>query len=392
MPAKVSVLGSGLMGSEIALDLLSNQEISVTLLDSDLERLKALCNKATRRYGDKVASRLETYRLDIVKETDRLASLLKNADVAIGALPPSVAETAVRAGLRAGVNYVDLIFSWRYDESSRELDVEAKKKGMTLIPACGLAPGLTNMIARDGVENISEAIDVGIYVGGIPQLPEGPLEYKIVFSATSVLEEYTREAIVVRKGKVLTLPALSEVEEVNFSSLPGVKFEAFITDGLSTLTRTLKVENMYEKTVRWPGHAKKVSTLIELGLLSQEKINLSGKEVSPRELLSYLLEKKLKMREGDKDMTLLKVVIKGKERRRIYEMVDYYDERNAVTSMARTTGYTCSSVAQMLLEGEIDEKGFIPPELAIYGERYRSLVERLATKGILMNVKEEFIG
>jgi len=292
---------------------------------------------------------------------------------------------------------VDLIFSWRHDRSSA-IDSKARQKAVTIVPACGLAPGLTNILAKYAADQMEDVDSVKIKVGGIPEVPKQPLNYKVVFSIESVLEEYVREALVVREGKKITIPALSEVEEVIFSELSEQKFEAFITDGLSTLPDTLrKVKVMEEKTIRWKGHAEQVQLLMDLGLFSERPINLktTGARVSPRGLLSTLLDKKLAMHQGDKDMTLMRVDVQGRKRKgdkstRIhqYEMIDKFDAITQTTSMARTTAHPCSTVVLMILEGKITERGFIPPELAIKDDRFDEFIARLERQGLSIKERE----
>ena len=400
----VIVLGSGLMGSSIALDLISSNAVGkLTVADSNPETLKLLEQRALRRRqvsgSSDYAEKLETLQFDITKDADDLKQLLSRFDLGVGALPHGIAEKAVMTAVESTLDFVDLIFSWRYEDNSA-IDAKAKKNGVTIIPACGLAPGLTNILAKYGADQMEEVDYVKISVGGIPEVPKPPLNYRIVFAVDSVLEEYMRDAVIVKDGKKVIMPALSGLEELKFSEFPEEKFEAFITDGLSTLPETLKkVKNMEEKTIRWKGHAEDIALLIDLGLFSERPINLgrSGTRVAPRALLSTLLEKKLAMHQGDKDMTLLRVDVKGRKRKgdkttrtREYEMVDRYDSTTQTTSMARTTAYPCSIVAQMILEGKIAETGFIPPELAIRDDRFDEYIARLERKGL--NIKEkEFI-
>jgi lysine 6-dehydrogenase len=403
---KVAVLGSGLMGSSVAIDLLSSNEVTkVTVLDSSEERLKLLQQRASRiSSGSSFASRsdakekLETKELDIVKNEEEFKSFLAGYDLGVGALPHGIAEFAVLSALDAKIDFVDLIYSWRYQDGSA-IDAKAKRAGITIIPACGLAPGLTNILAKYGADQMEEVDRIKILVGGIPESPKPPLNYRIVFAIESVLEEYVRDALIVRDGKRITLPALAEVEELTFAELPDQKFEAFITDGLSTLPETVKkARSMEEKTIRWKGHAEQIALLFDLGLFSERPINLrrgSSGRVAPRGLLATLLEKKLAMHQGDRDMTLLRVDVQGRKRRgdkatRVheFEMVDRFDNATQTTSMARTTAYPCSVVAQMILEGKITETGFLPPELAIRDERFDEYLSRLELKGLSIKQKE----
>lgn len=403
---EVIVLGCGLIGTSIALDFLGSSSVSdVTVVDVSNERLRALQQRASKLSGieavsgsnAKLVEKLHTVELDVVKRRDELLKLLQKSSLGIGALPYGIAEESVQAALEAGINFVDLIHSWRYEKSS-SLDAKAKQKGITIVPACGLAPGLTNILAKYAADQMEDVESVQINVGGIPEVPKQPLNYKIVFAVESVLEEYTRDAVVVREGKRGVLPAMSEVEELTFEELPDQKFEAFITDGLSTLPETLrKVKFMEEKTIRWQGHVDQIKLLMDLGFFSERPVNLktTGARVSPRGLLSTLLDKKLAMHQGDKDMTLMRVLVQGRKKKgdratRIhqYEMIDHFDVETQTTSMARTTAYPCSTVGQMILEGRITERGFIPPELAIKDDRFDDFISRLERKGLSIKESE----
>ncbi|MHB1868885.1 MAG: saccharopine dehydrogenase family protein [Nitrososphaerales archaeon] len=403
---EVIVLGCGLIGTAIALDFLESNLVSrVTVVDLSGERLRSLQQRASKLSGidpvsgsnAKLAEKLHTVELDIVKQRDELLKLFQKSDLGVGALPFGIAEESVQAALEAGISFVDLIHSWRYEKSS-QLDTKAKQKGITLIPACGFAPGLTNILAKYAADQMEDVDSVRISVGGIPEVPKQPLNYKIVFAIESVLEEYTRDALVVRDGKKVVLPALSEVEELTFNELPDQKFEAFITDGLSTLPETLKkVKFMEEKTIRWQGHVDQIKLLIDLGFVSERPVNLktTGARVSPRALLTTLLDKKLAMHQGDKDMTLMRVAVQGRKKKgdrasRIhqYEMIDRFDVTTQTTSMARTTAYPCSTVCQMILEGKITERGFIPPELVIKDDRFDEFISRLERKGLSIKERE----
>lgn len=403
---EVIVLGCGLIGTSIAIDFLNSSSVSgVTVVDVSEERLNSLKQRVAKLSGvdsvmgtnSKLEEKLHTVELDVVKRKEELMKLLQNSVLGIGALPYGITEEGVQSALEAGINFVDLIHSWRYEKSS-PLDAKAKQKGITIVPACGFAPGLTNIIAKYAADQMEDVDSVQISVGGIPEVPKQPLNYKIVFAIESVLEEYTREALIVRDGKKTIVPALSEVEELTFDDLPEQKFESFITDGLSTLPETLKkVKFMEEKTIRWQGHVDQINLLIDLGFFSERPVNLktTGARVSPRALLTTLLDKKLAMHQGDKDMTLMRVEVQGRKKKgdratRIhkYEMIDHFDVETQTTSMARTTAFPCSTVGQMILEGRIIEKGFIPPELAIKDDRFDDFISRLERKGLSIRDRE----
>jgi lysine 6-dehydrogenase len=389
----VLLAGAGAMGSEIAIDLLAEQRISsLVVVDSSKERLDDLAKVANIRLGKaQVKDRLDLRRVNVLSERAEFRKLLSYAEIGIGALPHGIAETAVNAAIKSGTNYIDLIFSWSLKDIG-EMDRRAKDAGITLVPACGLAPGLTNILAKRGEEELGGAEDVKIMVGGIPESPVPPLEYRILFSVESVLEEYTRRATVIRNGTRISLPALSEVEQVAFRQLPGRVFEAFITDGLSTLPFTLRARRMEEKTIRWPGHAEKVSFLKSLGLLSKKKMLIPGSHgsIAPRSFLSFLLSERLKLKPGERDMTLLRVSVTFSGKRIDFSMVDNYDQDKQVTSMARTTAYPCSSVAMMILGHRVKAYGFVPPEIAVKGELFEAMMQRLRDRGI--NIEKQVDG
>ena len=237
----------------------------------------------------------------------------------------------------------------------------------------------------------TEKVDaVHIKVGGIPERPRPPLNYRIVFSFDVVLEEYTRPAKIVKEGRVVEVEALTGLERVTFPSPIG-QCESFYTDGLSTLIHTLKgVREMDEKTIRWPGHAAQIRTLIECGLLSTRPVRFDGSRIMPREFVTKILSDRLWLGK-EKDVTLLRIDVTGKSHgRRVhhrYEMIDHYDVSREMTSMARTTAFPCSVAVQMLGAGLISNKGLVPPELAFRGQFFQTFMEKLAQRGIRVTSK-----
>lgn len=364
------------MGSAIARDLVESKLVDKVLVcDVDRRRLNALARavhsgKLSVKVHD-VRRRLNTIRL------------LKQFDVGVGALPHGLSEYAIESTIRAGVNFVDLIFGWRFGQ--RDAHKAARRKGITIIPACGLAPGLTNILAMASAEQMSKVHEVHIKVGGIPEHPRPPLNYRIVFSFEAVLEEYLRKARIVRNGKIIDLPALTGLEMVRFRQPIG-SCECFYTDGLSTLVQTLKgVREMDEKTIRWPGHVDQIKTLIECGLLEDHPVSFEGKPVIPRTFLANMLSDRINLG-TEKDLTLLRVDVTGtRKNERVhhrYEMIDYYNDRKRMTSMARTTAFPCSIAAQLLGTGQVGEKGLVPPEIAFTGELRRAFLRYLHERGM----------
>jgi len=373
---KVAVFGSGLMGSAIARDLVRSKNVEEVLVcDVNPRSLDSLARIES-------SEKLRLKRHDVTRRP-RTVELLRRFDVGVGALPHGLSEYAIQSTLQAGVSFVDLIFGWRFKQS--RIHSAAKRKNVTIVPACGLAPGLTNILAMHAAGAMERVDEVRIKVGGIPEHPKPPLNYRIVFSFDAVLEEYVRRAKIVRKGRLTEVDALSGLETITFPRPIG-KCECFYTDGLSTLTETMKgVMEMDEKTIRWPGHVAQIQTLIECGLLETHPLVVDGQRTVPREFTSEILSQRIKLGK-EKDLTLLRVDVAGKSGgrwvHRRYQMIDRYDSERKMTSMARTTAFPCSVAAQMLGLGLVQRKGLVPPELAFDGESREEFMKELHTRGI----------
>ncbi len=354
---KVLVLGAGLMGTA-AVEHLINSGVEVAVGDKSARAL-SLCT-------DRVKSPdLETFQIDVT-DHDALVKLLKGGgfDVVVNALPYYLILSALKAEMAAGINVVDMEF----ESEQMSLKNKAAEAGITVVPGCGVAPGLSNMLVGYAANHLDRVEKVHIFVGGLPQRPVPPLEYRVLFNLEGLWLEYTCKARIVVNGKVEKVDALSGLELIEF---PGVgKLEAFYTDGLASLIHTFKenekmanVKEMFEKTLRYPGHANKIKTLIECGLLDIEPLEFEGVKIAPRKFLTTLLDPKLKLKD-EKDMTVMRVKVIGDEgfKQYTFDLLDHYDETRKVTSMARTTAYTASIVAQLIGQGKIDDKGIIPPE------------------------------
>jgi len=374
---KVMVLGAGLMGPVIARNLVESREVTaVTIADMDKGRL--------HRAQDWIASKkLSTKELNVSDEKAAVKTF-KGFDVLCVALPPHLSIPTNKAALEAGVNTVDLWF----DPSMLDLDKALKKKKMFLIPGCGVAPGLTNILAGNAASRLDTVDDIHLLVGGLPVKPEPPLEYKVVFSLEGVWEEYTVKCPIYRDGKLIEADALDGLEAVEFPE-PFGKMEAFYTSGLATLLYTMKgkVKNMEEKTIRWPGHAEKIKLLRFMGFLNTDQIKVDGTPIEPRKFTSTLLGPMLHLDTSkERDVTLLRVIVTGaKASARVtytYDMIDYFDEKAGVTSMAKTTANTCAEVAKMVGRGEIREAGLIAPESALRGKLFDKLMKGLSARGV----------
>lgn len=367
---RAAVLGSGLMGSVIGWDLARSKGVdSVVVADIDPERLK----KVKRRAPGK---KLSTEILDL-KDTRKVVSFLDGFDVAASALPHGIVHPSDVAAVKSGTKLVNIAF----EDEQMALDAQAKKTGAVLIPGCGVAPGLGGVLLAHGLEQIGGGEEGHILVGGLPQTPLPPFDYRLVFSIVGLLREYIEDARVFRNGRLLKVRPFSTVESYEFPAPIG-KLEGFCTDGLASLVYTMKgMKTLDEITLRWPGHAEKMGLLMESGFFSKEKVKAGGAEVTPLEVSWAVLGRKLA--EGDpRDMTVMRVIAKGKKGSVVYDMVDKYDEKNGVSSMGKTTAYTGSIVTQMLGSGEVKGKGVIPPELAIRGNKVERLLSELDRRGV----------
>ncbi|MCG3222961.1 MAG: saccharopine dehydrogenase, partial [Candidatus Heimdallarchaeota archaeon] len=251
-------------------------------------------------------------------------------------------------------------------------------------------PGLSNIILGHVDSVLDKTQDFLCYVGGLPIIRDWPFEYKAPFSPIDVLEEYTRLARYVENSEIVVKQALSEPELLEFAGVGTL--EAFNTDGLRTLLRTMNIPFMKEKTLRYPGHIEKMKMLRDTGFLDKKTIKINGIEIRPLDLTSKLLFDKWKMGEGDEDLTVMKVTVEGiKEEKKLrysFYMIDKYDKEKKIISMARTTGYTCTAIVKQIIEGVYDKKGIIPPEyLGKHLETYKAIIEELAKRNVI--IKEE---
>jgi len=348
--ANIIVLGAGRIGKTIALDLATNHTVAAFDVDSSsLKLLKQLNKKIT------------TQRLDLQKQKN-LSRLLKPADLVINAVPGFMGFQTLEQVIRAKKNVVDIAFS---PENTLELDKLAKKHHVIAIVDMGIAPGMSNLILGHHDQEI-EVQSFTCMVGGLPIYPKPPFNYKAPFSPVDVIEEYTREVRLIEDGKLVSKPALSDLESVKFDNIGTL--EAFNTDGLRTLLFTLPhIPHMKEKTLRYPGHAQLVSALKDIGYFSMTPVAKRSNGCRPYDMTVTLLSKHWQLEEHEREFTLMRIIITGiKNQRPIQYHYDLYDEYNTTddtTSMARTTGYACTAAANLLLEKLYQTEGVNPPEI-----------------------------
>lgn len=370
---QLTVLGAGLVGSAIARDLAQEVDWEITVADVDRRALDAVSALAPVR----------TACVDLAHE-GAIAASVSGCDLVVCAVPGSMGFRTLREVIAAGKDVVDISF---FAQDAFLLDDLVRTNGVTAIVDCGVAPGLCNAVAGHVSTQLDRVERYVCYVGGLPQVRRWPYEYQAVFSPADVIEEYTRPARLVEHGRTVVRPALSEVELRDF---PGVgTLEAFNTDGLRTLIRTLGAPHMVEKTLRYPGHANLMRVFRESGFFGELPIKVGGQWVRPLDVTSKLLFAQWKP-ENHRDLTVLQVIVEGYRDGRhytyTYDLVDRYDEESETTSMARTTGYTCAIVARQVVTGLFDEVGICPPEFV--GRTpgcYEHLVAELAARGIVLN-------
>jgi lysine 6-dehydrogenase len=347
---KITVLGAGMVGSAIAQDLVQEPDTDVVAVDLDRETLVKLEAKAP-----------VTGIQANLREEGRIFSLVVDSDLVISAVPGFMGFETLRQVIKAGKDVVDISF---FGEDPFLLDDLAKSKGVTAVVDCGVAPGLCNIIAGRVYDLLDETDRYVCYVGGLPQVRQWPFEYKAVFSPRDVLEEYIRPARFVEYGQEVVRPALSEIELIDFPEVGTL--EAFNTDGLRTLGKTLPIPFMREKTLRYPGHAELMRVFRESGFFSTTAVEVDGHKVKPLSLTSKLLFDQWRLEEGEADFTVMQVLIEGQQGgERVcytYYLLDKYDEETQTTSMARTTGYTCAIVARQVVKGLFSQEGICPPE------------------------------
>jgi lysine 6-dehydrogenase len=378
MEKKVVVLGGGLVGAPMAFDLARDGEFNVTVVDRDQEVLNRIKNKNND---------INVLQRDL-SDPDVVTKLVSRHDLAINSVPGSMGFETAKAIIRAGKSSTCIAF---YAEDPFDLDQMAKSNGVSMIMDCGVYPGMGSALIMDAVQKLDEVEDIITYVGGLPEIREWPSQYKAVFSPADVIEEYVRPARYRENGFDMVRPALSDPELIFF---PGIgTLEAFNTDGLRTLARTIDAPNMKEKTLRYPGHIEAMAMLRELGFFNKEKsLEFGGVCVSPMDLTSKVLFPNWELKQGEPDITVFESVIKGtKNGEKACYTIDMYDRycpETDVISMARTTGYTATVALRMLASGLYAEKGISPPEyLGRHPECVSYMLDRLDERGVHWEVR-----
>ena len=367
---KIIVLGAGLVGGVMAEDLSKNHEItSVDISQKNLDKLKS--------------NNIKKICLDISKSKS-LKNVIKDFDLVIGAVPGFMGYKMMQDVIEAKKNIVDISF---YPEDPFGLDELAKKNNVVAVMDCGVAPGMGNVIFghHDRSMKIS---DYECLVGGLPVKREWPYEYQAVFSPIDVIEEYIRPARFIQNKKLIIKEALSETELIEFEEIGTL--ESWNSDGLRSLIKTMPhVPNMIEKTLRYPGCVEYLKVLRASGFFSYEEIEVNGTKIKPIDVTSKLLFPKWEMKDGDKDFTIMRIIIKGEENgnqvKYQYNLLDRYEDNTI--SMARTTGFTCTAVANLVLDKKYKKTGISPPEYL--GEHFEFIRNYLSERNVIYKVRKE---
>lgn len=413
---RVVVLGAGLVGGAIAADL--HRDFEVTSVDRSREALK----KLSSAYG------IKTVAADLSDPRELIAAV-NDADLVVGALPGSMGYNMIETLAPAKKDIVDISF---FPEDPFTLDSLARENGITVVTDCGVAPGMGNIIL--GHHNSKMKVErYECYVGGLPVEREWPWEYKAVFSPIDVIEEYTRPARYVENGNMVVRGALSDPELLHFDGIGSL--EAWNSDGLRTLIKTMPVPNMIEKTLRYPGCIEYLKVLREAGFFSYEETDVNGVPVRPIDVTAALLFPNWKLKPGEEDFTVMRIIVEGKEEeaeasdrtsaagkaavtadntppqsgqagstggtdrpyasqagrtRFIYDLYDRYDRETGTISMARTTGYTCTAAVHLLANGMFPRKGICPPEYLGEDEgNFRFIIDHLENRGVKYKMTRE---
>src|SRR5690606_32820398 len=364
----VVVLGAGMVGSAMAIDMKKN--FNVTAVDVSEERLSKLS-----------AAGINTRKADLSNE-EQVKQVAADADLVIAAVPGFMGFKTPEAVIKAKKDVVDISF---FDEDPFELDELAKKNNVTAVVDCGVAPGMSNISL--GYHNkrmkVKEFKCMG---GGLPFKRTWPFQYKAPFSPIDVIEEYTRPARIVEDSKIIIKPALSDPEYVEAD--PIGTLVSFNTDGLRTLLKTMKIPNMKEKTLRYPGHIEYMQVLKDSGFFSKDEIDVQGKKIRPIDVTAKLLFPLWQLEHEEREFTAMEILIKGEEngsnKEYKYILFDQFDEKTKTSSMARTTGYTCTAAARLVLNGSFNRKGICPPEFIGEDENcFNKIIEDLKQHNII---------
>lgn len=370
---KILVLGAGRMGHGAVFDLIHNSPgvERVTVADFDLKKAETVAEAVG-------TSRVDARQIDASNYLDVVA-LMDDHDSAISCVNYWYNESLSRAAIETRTNFCDLGGNNYVVDAQLGLDEDAKAAGINIIPDCGLAPGMVSILAMHGAAKFDEIEGIHIRVGGLPQEPQPPLNYQLVFSVEGLVNEYIEVARVIRDGKITEVESMTEIESLAFDGFPPL--EAFQTSGgTSTLPDTFlgKIRELDYKTIRYAGHCEKFKTMIDLGLCSSDEIVVNFQKVTPRKVFGELLQQHLPADGPDYVLVRLDFVgmKDGADKKLRYDIFDRLDESTGMSAMMRTTAFPASIIAQMLAKGDVLMRGATPQEKAVDANRFVRELER----------------
>jgi saccharopine dehydrogenase-like NADP-dependent oxidoreductase len=372
---KVSVLGAGLVGKAIAIDLY--KQFDVTSFDINSNALEFI----SKNFGIKTGVADLSTKEEVIKT-------IKDADIVVCAVPGFMGFETLRTIIETGKNVVDISF---FPEDAFELDTLAKEKNVIAITDCGVAPGMGNIICGYHYKTM-KVNNYKCFVGGLPVEREWPFDYKAVFSPIDVIEEYTRPARYIQNNELIVREALSDTEHLYFDGVGTL--EAFNSDGLRSLMKTMQIPNMIEKTLRFPGTVEYMKVLRASGFFDKEEVDVKGMKVRPIDLTAKILFPKWELKPGQEEFTVMKVIIEGTENDKAvkytYDLFDKFDKETNTSSMARTTGYTCTAAVNLVSEGKYTYMGISPAEFVGYEkENFDYMVNYLKNRNVIYKVTKE---
>jgi lysine 6-dehydrogenase len=370
---KILVLGAGRMGLGAVFDLAHNSPDveAITVADSDLAKAEIVVESVN-------SPKVSAFELD-VSDYDKTVFAMRGHDAAISCVNYWFNVSLSKAAIETNCNFCDLGGNNYIVDEQLALDEEARKAGISIIPDCGLAPGMVSVLAMHGAKRFDETEEIHIRVGGLPQEPKTALQYQLVFSVEGLINEYIEVARVIREGRIMEVESMTEIENLSFEGFPPL--EAFQTSGgTSTLPETFlgKIKELDYKTIRYAGHCEKFKTMIDLGLCSSEEILVDYQKITPRKVFGELLTRHLPADEPDYVLVRLDFVgtKNGETRKLRYDIVDKQDETTNLSAMMRTTAFPASIIAQMMAKGEVLQRGATPQEKAIDAEKFVAELER----------------
>ena len=382
---KILILGAGMMGKAAAYFLSKKEDISeIILADREMERAQEVATQFGRKINPTAFD---------ASSKEQVKDLMKGCAVAIGATSYEHNLVYSKAAIETGCSFIDLGGNHDVVDEEFAMNEEAKKAGVTIIPDCGLAPGLVSILSAKAMEKLDEVDSIKIRVGGIPTDPKPPLNYCLLFNVRGLINEYIEKSRIIQDGEILEVDSMEGLETIHFPE-PFGEMEAFYTSGgISTLTTTMKgkVKNLDYKTIRYPGHQKYIKFLIDLGMTSEEPIVINGTEITPRRFLEKTLERNLTCQSPDS--IVLRVTGTGTSHgiKTVYtqEVIDFYDMDHNLTSMMRMTAFPASTIALMIARGDIAEKGVLHQE---YSVPFKPFFKELEEENIVIATRTQQLG